>query len=117
MAMVAPPPMHFDDSSCCSTSAKSCGLGDEKQPVAARRGRAGVARARNLVHRLEHHPGARGARDFGRAIRGVVVADDELGRPAARGEDLHAAAQVLQRCGEELLFVERRDDDRELHSP
>src|SRR5712692_7798771 len=56
---------------------------DENQPVAGGARGAGIARARDPVHRLEHYAGSRLARDLGGAVGRVVVADDELGLPAA----------------------------------
>ena len=88
---------------------------DEEDPVAARLRRAGVARAGDLVHRLEHHGRAGLARDGRGAVGGIVVADDELGVPAPARERRGCRADGGERLRDELLLVECRDDDRELH--
>src|SRR5919198_5000357 len=47
---------------------------DEDEPVAARARGAGIARAGDLIYRLEHHDSARGARDRRRGVGGIVFA-------------------------------------------
>jgi len=80
-----------------------------RRPALIWRG-AGVAGARDLVHRLEHHAGARRTRDLGGAVGRVVVADDQL----CVVEGGHRFADRGQRAGEQRLLVERRNDDRNL---
>jgi len=66
-------------------------------------------------YRLEHdlRPGL--ARDLGRAIGRVVVADDEF--PAAVPvERLRRRPDALERRSEQALLVERRDDDGKLQA-
>jgi hypothetical protein len=93
------------------------GIGvDEHQPLAARLRGAGIARASDLVHRLEHYRRARRARDLGGAIGRVVVADDELGAPAGFLERRERRPDSSERAGEQALFVERRHDHRQLHA-
>src|SRR5262245_44918354 len=88
---------------------------DEKQPIARGCTSAGVASARDLVYRLEHDLRADGARDVWGEVGGVVVADDELGGPAAPLEHAHSGLEVIERSGDQALLVERRNDDRKLH--
>ena len=60
----------------------------KNQPAAGGRRRAAIPGAGDLIDRLEHDGGARGARDFGRAIGGIVVAHNYFQVPAAPGEHL-----------------------------
>ena len=55
---------------------------DEHQPVPGCARRAGIARPADLIDRLEHHLGTRGARDLRRPVGRVVVADDQLNMPS-----------------------------------
>lgn len=65
--------------------------------------------------RLEHDPRPGRARNSGRAIRRIVVADDEF--PAAGTiKDLRRRLDAVERRGEQALFVERRDDDGNLQA-
>ena len=65
--------------------------------------------------RLEFHPRAGRARDFRRAIGGIVVADDEF--PAAGAfEGPRRRLDAIKRPGEQALLVERRNDDRQLQA-
>ena len=58
----------------------------KNQPVAGGRRRAAIPGAGDLIDRLEHNGGARRARDFGRAIGGIVVAHNYFKIPAALRE-------------------------------
>src|SRR5579862_1043989 len=88
---------------------------DEHQPLSIRDRGTAVARAGNLVVRLEHDPRTRSAGDFRRAVGGVVVANDEF---PARGivERLRRRLDAFERRAEQALFVERRDDDGKLQA-
>src|SRR6185503_1878750 len=88
---------------------------DEQQPFPRGSLRAPVARAGDLVVRLEHHLRPRRPRDLGGAVGGIVVADDELPGPGAI-EAARRAADAAERRGEQALLVERRYDDRELQA-
>ena len=58
----------------------------KNQPVAGGRRRAAIPGAGDLIDRLEHNGCARRARDFGRAVGGIVVAHNQFKVPAALRE-------------------------------
>src|SRR5207302_7723399 len=89
---------------------------DEDEPFARGMGGAPVSRTRDLVDGLEDDPRARGPRKLCRAVVGIVVANDQLGRPAALGERFHGGAHAAERVGKKPLLVEGRDDDRDAHA-
>ena len=63
------------------------GIGiDEDEPITGSGSSAGVAGAGDLVDGFEDDFGTGGAGDFGGFVGGIVVADDELGFPAALAE-------------------------------
>ncbi len=84
---------------------------NENEPAARSSGRACVARAGDLVDWLEYHlrPGC--ARDFRSPVGRIVIADDELSRPALTLEHPHGLFQMVQGLGEKPLFVEGWDND------
>ena len=87
----------------------------EEDPVAASVGGAGVARPADLVDRLEHDLRPRAPRDLRRAVGRIVVAHDQLGLPAEACESFHGRADAGERAGQQSLFVERGNDDGDLH--
>ena len=87
----------------------------KNQPVPGRRRRAGIARAGDLVDRLEHDNRARRARDFRRAVGRVVVAHDQFNLPAALRERTRRRFDLRKRFAEQPFFVERRNDDGNFH--
>src|SRR5262249_30198754 len=55
------------------------------------------------------------ARDLRRSVGRVVVGDDELSRPAPRLERRGRSAHADERRRQQLLLVERGNDDRDFH--
>ena len=87
------------------------------QPVAGGGGGAGVAGAGDLVDRLKNDFGPGRTGDIGGAVGGIVVADDEFDRPAARREDGNGGLDFRQRGAEEFFLVEGGNDDGNFHAP
>ena len=58
----------------------------ENEPSASGERGAAISRAGNLVDRLENDGCARGARDIGGIIVGIIVANNQFGVPADVGE-------------------------------
>ena len=97
-------------------SGAGMGVGIHKdQPVPRSRGGAGVASAGNLIDGFKNHFGAGSASDIGRAVRGIIVADNELDRPAAPGKGGGGGLDFRERGTEELLLIEGGDDDGNFH--
>src|SRR5947207_12109064 len=88
---------------------------NDNNPVPAVAVFAGIARPADLVHRLEHDLGPRALRDLRRAVVRIVVAHDQLGLPAEPGESFRGRADAGERAGQQSLFVERGNDDGDLH--
>src|SRR5688572_32804338 len=88
---------------------------DEQEPVARGAGCTGVARARDLVDRLEHHLGPRVPGDRSRGVGRVVVTDDEFCGAPGGFERHERVPDTPQRRGEAALLVEGWNDDRNLH--
>src|SRR5439155_4755526 len=87
----------------------------EKDPIAAGAGGAGIARPADLVDRLEYDLRSHALRDLRRAVGRIVVAHDQLGLPAEPSESFHGGANAGERAGQQPLFVERGNDDGDLH--
>jgi len=83
----------------------------KSQPVAGRCVRAGISRASNLVDRLKHNGRARRARDFRRAVGGIVVADDQFALPADFCESICRLFDLRERGAQQSFFIEGRNDD------
>ena len=88
----------------------------ENQPVAGSRLRAFVARARDLVHRLENHHRAGVPGQFGGAVGGIIVANDEFGFPAALMKGRKSIFDVTEGFAEASFFIERWNDDGDFQS-
>ena len=74
------------------------GIGiDEDEPIAGGSGSAGISGPGDLVVGLEDDFGAGVAGEFGGAVGGIVVADDDLSLPIAAGEWSQASVNVMQR--------------------
>ena len=84
---------------------------DEHEPVPVSVRCTRVPRAGDLIERLEDDSRTGRAGDFGGAVGGIVVTDDQLREPSARPERRHRGADALERLRQQPLLVERRDDD------
>lgn len=92
------------------------GIGvDEDEPVASGGEGAAVAGAGDLVDGFEDDGGAGGTGEFGGAVGGVVVADDEFGLPAEVSEGEGGVADAGEGSGDEFLLVEGGDDEGDFH--
>lgn len=89
---------------------------DKHQPVTGGGGGAGVAGASNLVDGFKHDSGPGRAGDLGGAVGGVIVTDNKLDRPAARGKDSGGGLDFRERGAEELLLIEGGNDDGNFHT-
>jgi hypothetical protein len=87
----------------------------KNEPVAGGGAGAGIPGAADLVEGFEHDERARSAGDVAGAVGGIVVADDELEFPAARGEGGGGGFDLREGGAEELFLVEGGDDDGNLH--
>src|SRR5205085_695380 len=93
------------------------GIGiDKDQPITRSGIRAGIARAPNLIDRLEDDVSPGGASQFGGAIRGVVVADDELGLPACFRKGGHRVMKLAQGARDESFLIVSWNYHRNFHS-
>lgn len=88
---------------------------DENKPVSRRGCRPGITGAGDLIDRFKNHGCARGARDFGGGVRGIVIANDQFRFPSAPGKAAHGLADFPQGGRQQLFFVECRDYDRNFH--
>ena len=88
---------------------------DEDEPIAGGGFGAAIARASDLVDGLEDDGGAGVARDFGGAVGGVVVANDEFGWPVASREGSHGGIDLAQRFAQQSFFIVGGDYNRDAH--
>jgi hypothetical protein len=88
----------------------------KNQPVAARRRRAGIARAPDLIERLKNDFCARGFGNFGSAVGGIIIADDKFNIPAALRERRRRRFDLRKRLAEKFFLVESGHDDRDFHA-
>jgi len=88
----------------------------EDKPVAAGRRGAAISRASDLIDRLKDNLRSGGACDLRRSIRGVVVANDQLGLPSTTHELCRPVLHAGERMRDEAFLIECRDDDRDLHA-
>ncbi len=88
---------------------------DKDEPVSRGYGRAAVSRPADLVDRLEDNRGSGFTGEFRGVVRGVVVANHQFGLPAQPCERNGRFLDAAQRFGDELLFVECRNDDGDFH--
>ena len=79
---------------------------DEDEPIAGGGCGAAIAGAANLADGLEDDVGTSGAGDFGGAVGGVVIANDEFGLPTASGEGGEGGVDLAEGFAEEAFFVE-----------
>ncbi len=98
-----------------SLSGQKCIRVQKQQPIAGRNVRAGIPRAGDVVHRLEHNANARLAREFGGGIRGVVVHHDHFGRELIGAIGGERREETSQAAFDARGFVERWNDNRKLH--
>ena len=87
----------------------------KNEPVAGGRGSTGVPCTADLVEGFKDDGGPGGAGDLGRAVGGIVVADDEFEIPAPACEGGRARFDFDEGGSEQLLFVEGGHDDGDLH--
>lgn len=85
---------------------------DKYEPIAGCGRSAGVAGARDLIQRFENDFRSGGASDFAGFIRGIIVANDEFGLPAAFVEGGEGVIDVTKCLAEPPLFIEGRDNRR-----
>ncbi len=89
------------------------GVAEREVPAAGGAG-TGVARAADVVDRLENHPGAPVTGDRGRAILAVVVDNDDLDRAVPLPLVVpRGTFQRVEGAGEVVFLVPGRHDDRE----
>jgi len=87
----------------------------KNQPVASRRRRPGIARAGNVVDRLEDHGGARRPRGFRRPVAGIVITHNQFTFPADVRDSSGGRLDMGEGFAQKLLLVEGRDDDGNFH--
>jgi len=86
------------------------------QPVTGRRRCAAIARATDLIERLEHNFRAGGPGDFGSTVGGIIIANDEFKFPAALSESAGSGLNFRQRTREQFFFVESGHDHGDFHA-